>query len=408
MKLKYFLISFFLFLFNIVSSQLMITEVYFNTPFNEKLWFSKKENGVATGEFLEAYKHHRGEFIEIYNYSDKDIYLNNWYIQDYIGTFRLPHDKLIKSGQFMVIAYSTIHTQPPYLTEFPALFPTTAGKESQIILQDQIILRNKHENVKLMYSFNGFSAVNKSEVRWEYRAEPPTNFVSNVWMHPNEFYAVNSIQYNPDPNFNNTQNNDGDTYNNYKATPNPLDATYKPAIQSYESLVMNDFQDNYAYLDWTDNVTDLVDKTCPINIETVSQPADTSDTDAGHNCFSYDEAGNMVFSADCSGKSAPLSKMSSGYSADELEAIKNSIIISPNPTKASDSYNVNITWSGPALDKINNIQIFNSSATTVYGFSPGAGVNTTSFNLQNQLPGSFVANFTLSTGQVISKNILKW
>ncbi|MDR6405865.1 MULTISPECIES: lamin tail domain-containing protein [Chryseobacterium] len=405
MKLNYLLISFFLFFFNHISSQLLITEVYVNTPFNEKLWFEKKENGIPTGEFLLANKHHRGEFIEIYNYSDKDVHLQNWFIQDYIGVFWLPADKIIKPGQFLVIAYSTLQTQPPYLTEFPALFPTTVGKDDQIILQDRIILRNKHENLKLGYSFNGFASLIKSEVKWEYQEEPPTNFTADVWTTPDVFYTVKSIQYNP--NGNQSGINDGDYYNNYKATPNPLEATYKPPTQSYESLVLNDYQNNYAYLDWTDNVSDLVDKKCDILIDKVSQPPNSSDLTNYKNCFSYDEMGNMTIISNCDGAGSEPT-LPNGYSVDELEAIKNSILISPNPTKASDSYNVTITWSGPAMNKINNIQIFNSVGSPVYGFAPATGITTTTFNLQNQLPGSFIANFVLTTGQVISKNILKW
>lgn len=98
--------------------------------------------------------------------------------------------------------------------------------------------------------------------------------------------------------------------------------------------------------------------------------------------------------------------MNSEISADELEVIKNSIVIHPNPTKATDNYNVTISWSGAALGKIQSVQVFNSSGSLVYSYIPGA--NTTSFNLQNQLPGSFIANFVLNTGQIVSKNILKW
>jgi hypothetical protein len=405
MKLKHFLISFFLFFFNIVSSQLLITEVYANTPFNEKLWFTKKENGVPTGEFLEAHKHHRGEFIEIYNYSDKDVHLKNWFIQDHIGIFWLPADRIIKSGQLLLFAYSTMRTQPPYLTEFPVYFPTTAGKEDQIILQDQIILRNKHENLKLGYSFDGFNLITKSEVRWEYQAEPPSNFVADAWTKPNEFYAIKSIQYNPNGNQGQI-NYDGEYYNNYRATPNPLEATYKPPIQNYESLVLNEYQNNYADLDWTNNVTDLVDQKCPIIIDKISQTPNTSNITDDKVCYTYDDAGNMIVgTCQDQGWTNPGALE---LSPDELEAIKNSIIISPNPTKSIDSYNVTITWSGPAMNKINNIQVFNAIGNSVYGFAPGNGVNTTTFNLQNQLPGSFIANFVLTTGQVISKNILKW
>lgn len=87
--------------FNIVQSQIAITEVYANTPFNERLHFGN----ISTG-FVDAVKHHRGEFVEIYNYSDKDINLKNWYMKDRQASFNLP-DKILKKGEFMVIAYSS-------------------------------------------------------------------------------------------------------------------------------------------------------------------------------------------------------------------------------------------------------------------------------------------------------------
>lgn len=374
-------------------SQLLITEVYYNTPYNEKLYFNKKLNGVSTAELLDAKKHHRGEFIEIYNYSDKDVNLKNWYVKDLLRTFWLP-EKIIKKGEFMVIAYSVL----PYdTTNFTEHFSTTAGKESQIIYQDQIILRNKREEVILGYTFNGSNLLDKSKYSWEFQAEPSSNFVKNIYQNPAQFYDYNSLQYNPN------------TYPNgkYEATPNPLAATYVPATQSYNDIVKEDFQQNYSYLDWSYDVNLLVDKICPISIEKVSQSPGGFYANNGTTCFSYDAAGNLISGVGCSNPNSPPSG-SSEFSIDELELIKNSIIISPNPTKASDSYNVTITWNGAALNKINNIQIFNSSTSTVYGFAPGIGVNTTTFNLQNQLPGAFVANFILNTGQVVSKNILKW
>ena len=374
-------------------SQLLITEVYYNTPYNEKLYFQKKVNGVYIHDFIDAKKHHRGEFIEIYNYSDKDISLKNWYVKDLLKTFWLP-EKTIKKGEFMVIAYSVLRYNTTNFTEH---FSTTTGKESQIIYQDQIILRNKREEISLGYSFNGSNLLNKSKYHWDFIAEPPSNFINNIYQNPAQFYLVNSIQYNP-------SNSSG---TNYEATPNPLAASYIPATQSYDEIVKEDFQQNYSYLDWSHDVNLLVDKICPITIEKVSQSPSGSYTNNGTSCFSYDTAGNLIAGGGCSGVSTPPSG-SSGLSPDELELIKNNIIISPNPTKASDSYNVTITWNGIALNMINNIQVFNSSGTTVYGFAPGIGVNTTTFNLQNQLPGAFVANFILNTGQVVSKNILKW
>lgn len=385
MKLKF--IFFFLVFFSCTRfhSQIAITEVYYDTPANEKLRFGNQVNG-----FEDAKKHHRGEFIEIYNYSDKNINLKNWYLADNFGVFWFP-DKIINSGQFMVIAYSPLYY---HITEFPSLFATTAGKESQIILQDKIILRNNKEKVYLGYTLDNTHLIIKNMVSWEYQGQGvmPANYIHNIWQTPNLFYSVNSLQLS--------------SGNNYiEGIPNPLDANYKPPIESYDDLVKNDYLQYYAYLDWTDNVNALLNRVCPISIQKIEQlPNGTYNS--GGKCFTYDIAGNNTTSNDCAGSNnAP---QTNDYSYDELEAIKNSIVVYPNPAISNNNYIVNISWSGPSINKINNLQVYTSGASLVYGFSPTNGLNSTSFTLQGQLPGVFVANFTLNTGQVISKNILKW
>ncbi|MGA9211712.1 lamin tail domain-containing protein [Kaistella sp.] len=371
----------------------MITEVYYNTPYNEKLYFQKKEDGAVLGELVHANKHHRGEFIEIYNFSDKDINLKNWYLKDLLGTFWFP-EKIIKSRQFLVIAYSTL---PYNTTPFSEYFTTTKGKENQIILQDKIILRNKKEKIDLGYTLNdGLNLIEKSSYQWNYAVEPQSNFIKDIWQTPNLFYAVNSIQYNPST----------PPFVNYKSVPNPLDAEYKPEMQSYDQLVKDDFQQFYSFLDWSENVNLLVNNLCLVNIPKLEQIP--NDTYIGTSkCFNYDTGGNEISAIDCTPSGNVLTPLTE-LTQDELNAISNDIVIFPNPTKASDQYMVTIRWSGAALNKIFNLQVHNSGGANVFGFTPTIGVNTVSFSLQNQLPGVFVANFTLNTGQVISKNILKW
>lgn len=394
MKLKFIFFCVFISFTNLYS-QLRITEVYYNTPYNEKLKFGNQING-----YVDAIKHHRGEFIEIYNYSDKDINLKNWYIKDRFGIFWFP-EKVIKSGQFIVVAYSTL---PSNTTPFTEYFTTTVGKQDQIILQNQIILRNKYEQLRLGYLIGGsaLAPVNKSDIAWEFRSEPNKNFVNNIWSTPSEFYNVKSIQYNPS--YVGNQDNP-DLYDNYTATPNPLDATYKPPIQSYESIVKDDFQQYYSFLDWSDNVNALVNRVCQLSIEKTEQ-SPNGIYNSGGKCFSYDIAGNRTVAIDCTATNPATPN--NGYNTDELEAIKNSIFVYPNPATPNNGYIVNISWNGPSINKISNLQVYSSGGGLVYGFSPTAGVNSTNFSLQGQLPGVFVVNFTLNTGQVVSKNILKW
>ena len=389
MKLKFiFCVSLLFCLSSKLFSQIAITEVYYDTPFNEKLKFGNETNG-----YVNAIKHHRGEFVEIYNYSDKDINLKGWYLSDNVGVFWFP-EKIIKSGQFMVVAYSTL---PYNRTEFDRLFTTTAGKGDQIILQDKIMLRNHKEKLFLGYTLNYYNLLSKSTVGWEFQQQyqgekVPTNFIHDIWATPEMFYSVNSLQLN--------------SQNNYmEATPNPLDAIYKPPIQSYDALVKNDYQNYYSFLDWSENVKKIVEAICGISIQKVEQSPNGT-YNSGGKCFTYDTAGNRTIATDCSATNPNTSN--NGYTSDELEAIKNSIAVYPNPATSNNNNVVNISWSGVAINKINNLKVYTSGAGLVYGFTPTNGINSTSFSLQGQLPGVFVANFTLNTGQVISKNILKW
>lgn len=395
MKFFYFML---LVMGNSVNAQLIITEVYANTPANEKLRFGN----TATG-FVNANKHHWGEFVEIFNYSDRDVNLNKWVLKDRQGVFVLP-DKILEKRKFVVIAYSSLAYNT---TPFPELFPTTIGKESQIIYQNEFLLRNKTDEVTLSHKL-GNVAIEKSVVRWEFGSEPVFNFIKNAWSVAGAFYTVKSIQYHPDPQSTMDPTIQPDPYDlyNYTSTPNPLAADYVPAMASYEQLVKDEFQQYYSFLDWADNVYVLVENKCPIKFELVYQTPSGNYSGEGSKCFSYDIAGNMTIGSNCSaGETTPPTGIV-GFSTDELEAIKNSIVIYPNPTKAIDNYNVTITWSGAALGKITSVKIFHTLGSLVHTYTPGT--NTTGFSLANHLPGTFIANFSLNSGQIISKNILKW
>lgn len=375
-----------MFFFISIRSQIVITEVFYDTPYSEILY----RPNTTTQEVEEARRHHWGEFIEIYNYSDRDLSLANWYVQDKLGTAWLPWNKVIKSGELMVIAYSKLVYNT---TPFTELFSRTKGKESQVILQDQILLRNKREVVKLGYNaINGKVPLQKGFLEWN-DANPTINHAPSAWTQPDVSYNYNSYHL--------TANN---TY--VMAPVDPLEASYKPPIQKYEDIMKDVYQQYYSYLDWGEFVQELVNKICGISIPLEQQTPTGTYTSAGK-CFQYDIAGNRDTATDCVSPTTD-NPPNTVYTYDELEDIKSHIYVYPNPATSNNNYIVNISWNGPAINTVFQIQTYNSGGGIIYGSNPTTNDTSASFSLANQLPGVFVVNFTLNTGQVISKNILKW
>lgn len=381
MRLKIYLFLLFSIFFSHVNSQIAITEIYYNTPYNESLKYTSLNPNPDQNIATRTAEHHRGEFIELYNYSDTDISLSGWYLRDYVGTYWLP-DRILKSGEFLVVAYG----KQPQEDYFPSFFNTTQGKESQIIYQNVILLRNKNEKVILgCEAFKGQMPITSNSFEWNFGSNPSTNFIYNSWENSSNFYSVESVHYG-----------------NYETTPDPLSETNKPAMTPLLDIITPLYYQYYSTLNWSENVLNITNNTCPITIVKEEQTPSGNFT-SGNKCFSYDIAGNLIDSQDCVANTQNNPPASS-LTEDELENIKASITVAPNPT----SSNVNIYWNGAALNKIYNLQIYSSSGISIFNFSPSTGVNSASFSLQGQLTGTYIANFTLNTGQVVTKNILKW
>lgn len=130
-----------------LQGQVNISEIYFDTYFNE---------------FSESEHHHHGEFIELYNRSTQSVDLSNWMLLDYSGrgSFTIPQGTTIAAKDFIIIAYGT--TSGSYSNDFPILFPSALGKESKIIYQKSIILKNGREGITLLDNQGSY----KDEIRY--------------------------------------------------------------------------------------------------------------------------------------------------------------------------------------------------------------------------------------------------
>lgn len=373
-------------------SQIVITEVHFDTPYDE-------ENLNGNGH------HHLGEFIELYNYSDKDITLNGWSITDYIGKYSFPNGVVINSGDFLIIAFRdeaalAYGIDIPHLSNnnyFTALFPTTVGQESKIIYQDRIILRNLYETLRLHIGYIGTTNCNNFNIDekkfGEYGTAMSTLFfdvesVNNPSTY--DFYSSTSVHLGSDGEF-------------YTASPTPLQADYLPAIQNFETIptVLDALFSNYSSITWEEYSNEILFNTCGLTISDISQsPSGLYQTDGL--CFNYDVSGNTTIVTYCTPNNivpVPIS----GYSASEIDEIDSKIILHPNPTYSF----VNVTWDGSISGKIIEMQVTNSSGVSINVTSILPTQSSTSFDLSSQPTGLYIVRFQLDSGQFISRNIIK-
>ena len=115
-----------------LQAQVAISEVYYDTPYLERLELDRRS--------------HAGEFIELYNYSKEDIDISGWRLSDNTGGFNFPEGTIIKSNDYLVVAYKDDQN-----LNFFDLFSNTSEDDNgdKIIYQRNIILNNYDDRVIL-------------------------------------------------------------------------------------------------------------------------------------------------------------------------------------------------------------------------------------------------------------------
>lgn len=131
--------------FSLTKAQVVITEVYYDTPYLEDIYLYTNLGLLNPN----PYYYNLGEYIELYNYSTEDIPLKGWMIGDKVSKYQFPDNAIIHSGEFIVVVYRPKNNNIPFTT----YFPTTLGKELQIYYQDKMFLNNKSEELRLMVGF---------------------------------------------------------------------------------------------------------------------------------------------------------------------------------------------------------------------------------------------------------------
>lgn len=375
---------FFLFIFYNGISQIAITEVYYDTPYTE------------ISPRLTTWPHHLGEYIELYNYSTEDILLDGWCITDVVSKFEFPSGITIGSNQYLIVAYRK-NTNENY---FPQFFPNTVGHESQIIYQDQIILRNKVEHVNLTmgklrgHDFEGIPVV--SEMKWNFVNPPPSNEEQGYENPGTVDYYKNSYHYlSPSQ--------------KYVSQASPLNSQTPPSTMALEDIpvLSHIYTREFDNLTWKYYADLLLNASCPNSITNISQFPPGPYVERAR-CFYYDVAGNNVASSECpydENGPDPGEPPAEEYTAAELDEINSYIYIYPVPTSST----VNISWDSTVNGKINEIQISNTAG--VSAISPqsiSSSQTSAQFNIASQPSGFYILKFMLSSGQHLSRNIIKY
>ncbi len=388
-------------IYNLTNAQIAITEVYYDTPYSEEIHYVREN------------KTRLGEFIELYNYTTEDLSLDRWFMSDNYASYYFPKGIVIKSGEFLVVAYKAKPEVPDYFTKF---FPTTKGQESKIIYQDKLLLNNFQDHVKLNapvrkdkfleldlpfivmekveWKDPAYAALLTKKEKKEYiRKHYNFNFQTLEGDGSGVDYYINSLQKTDNPQ---------EKYYNEKNRANPLSALYKPAIGKYEEAppIINVYKEHYGLLTWAWYVSQILNNTCNYGIPVVDQPYSQYVLTSTEQCFGHDIAGNVSSKGCLLGSQNPNS---TNNLQDNPELIKNRIQVYPNPTSSL----VTITWDNEVDSLIAQMRIVSLSAAFDITVPKNVTGYTYSADLTLQPAGIYILSVTLTSGQTISKNIIK-
>jgi hypothetical protein len=394
---KALIILFGLFNIQITTSQIVITEVYYDTPFLENI-YHYFQNGL---ENPNPYYHHLGEYIELYNYSTEDIPLKKWAITDNVTRYEFPADAVIKKGEFIVVAYK----QSGHSNYFTTFFPTTTGQESKIFYQDKMMLRNRSEEIKLhMGEIRGVDCKNKiiQRIVWGVSTGGIETLLNNAWN--------SSATISSSPDYMESESihlNDIAQENAFIFLPaSPLSSHYIPPAKDLEDIqsVQEALNNVLTDFTWDHYALAILNNTCPDDIDIIEQN-DANQYMENGKCFTYDNSGNSKTAVDCitPDEDEDDNNTTIEYTASEIEDFSSLIVLSPNPTSST----LTASWSGNVLGKITEMQVGNTigvniNVTPIYPMQDNVLITLTS-----QPTGIYIVKFILNTGQFISKNVIK-
>jgi hypothetical protein len=398
-------------------NSLLLSVLFFNSTFSQIL-ISEVNFDVPTSESLERTNNaHFGEFIELYNFTDKDISLEGWALYDFVSRFDFPEDAVIKSQDYIIVAYK--NNLSSTFNPLVSFFPSCTGHEEKIIYQNKIILRNDRERLaiathringkrlKKFHEIGHISYKTKSYVPVPQHPNHSNNHFNqlplyniNNGYHPN----FNPSNYGSSPSLHFQLNNQG-VQNNIAimAPPSPFFMQTVPSVMSYDDVVRPLLESIYENIEYTEEILAIRMMDCDKTIISVTQQPLFNESGLAM-CPEYDTNGNLINWFVCSDGEDEDENLTDEYSPELIEAISSSIIIYPNPTYGG----LSIQWDEAYIGAIQQLKISKHTGNTFF-ISPSLNAqNNFSTDISLQQTGLFVISFMLNTGQIISKNIIKY
>lgn len=401
--MKNLLLSICLLMFLYSNAQIAITEVYYDTPFSE----------TATKNNF----NHSGEYIELFNFTTEDINIGGWYLSDEEGSFQFPQNTIIPSGGIIMVAYLPVNVQP-YI---PSFFPTTQGKEAQIFYQSEMQLNNYREVVSLYMTTVREIVLPRHQKIQSHKINLPTPYdYTTHTLNPFDQNAVSSgggynTQYNFYKKSLQVQNQEGFQQNIsvtqpgdftsafYRtATPLTLDFTYQLVPLESVGSVIDAILNNYDHFIGNYGVLDLLNNVCDKYVALISQNVITHPV-VNEKCPEYDTAGNFI------GLLAVCPDDKHGKNEEEVteliaqEDFSSKVWVAPNPTRSTST----IFWEKDIEDLIAEIIVVPVNGGQYIPISYSNINASAGVNLSTYPSGIYVVRFTFTSGQVVTKSLIK-
>ena len=385
--------------------QIAITEAYYDSPFIERL----NRNSNA----------HLGEFIELFNYSTESIDISRWKLSDNTGSYYFPDGTVIASNDYLIVAKKV----PSANDYFFDLFPNEeSGNENKVLYQRNLAMNNYRDWLTLSSKRIAGQNLKRyyiiSKVTWKCGSGIPCD---RNPIDPSTFGNQNSQGfYNTDfdyyvPSLQKLQNADmqdiSQNLSNYAVSATPFSLMFTPELTDIEEIqnVKDILESNYEDLSVDEVIDYYINMNCDISIPIVAS-GDVSDSYIEDQCFTFDAAGNQETNQLCpeddnSNSSDTNNDDDSQTETDyTTEEIANKIYISPNPTNGL----LTISWDADISQTISNIVIapMTGSSLEIPVTIPNNS-NTATADLSPYSNGFYVVRFTLTSGEVVTKTVIK-